>query len=150
MSAPLRGRRNAVEEAGEMGGVEDRLLLGPFSSPSIPAGGPQVVCLLSPHLCSIVFRIVPLKHNFNHITALSKCLHLTLSSSCFLFSFTATPEAYGRSWARGRIGAAAEAYTTVTATPDPICICNLCHSLQQCQILNPLIKPTSSETMSGP
>ena len=30
------------------------------------------------------------------------------------------------------------AYTTALATPDPGCICNLCHSLQQGQILNPL------------
>ena len=27
---------------------------------------------------------------------------------------------------------------TATATQDPRCICNLCHSSQQCQILNPL------------
>ena len=37
----------------------------------------------------------------------------------------ATPEAYGSSWARGRIGAAAVAYTTATATQDLSCICNL-------------------------
>ena len=30
-----------------------------------------------------------------------------------------------------------QAYATVTATPDPSCICNLCWSLQQCLILNP-------------
>ena len=29
------------------------------------------------------------------------------------------------------------AYTTVTAIQDPSCICNLHHSSQQCQILNP-------------
>ena len=29
-------------------------------------------------------------------------------------------------------------YTTATAVPDPSCICDLCHSLWQCQILNPL------------
>ena len=32
------------------------------------------------------------------------------------------------------------AYDPVTATPDPSCILSLCHSSQQCQILNPLIK----------
>ena len=32
------------------------------------------------------------------------------------------------------------AYTTATATPDPSHICVLYHSLQQCQILNPLDK----------
>ena len=30
------------------------------------------------------------------------------------------------------------ACTTATATPDPNCICDLCRSLWQCQILNPL------------
>ena len=30
------------------------------------------------------------------------------------------------------------AYITAIATPDLSCICNLHHSLQQCQILNPL------------
>ena len=30
------------------------------------------------------------------------------------------------------------AYIIATATPDPSCICNLHHSSQQCQILNPL------------
>ena len=30
------------------------------------------------------------------------------------------------------------AYTTDTAKPGPSCICNLHHSLPQCQILNPL------------
>ena len=30
------------------------------------------------------------------------------------------------------------AYATATATQDPSCTCDLCHSLWQCQILNPL------------
>jgi len=47
------------------------------------------------------------------------------------------------------------AYTTATATPDPSCVCNLHHSSQQCQILNPLsvrpgIEPTSSLLTSEP
>ena len=46
--------------------------------------------------------------------------------------------AYGSSQARGRIAAAAEAYTTAIAMPGPSHICDLCHSFQQCQILNPL------------
>ena len=33
-----------------------------------------------------------------------------------------------------------QVYTTATATPDPSCICNLHHSLQQHWILNPLSK----------
>ena len=47
----------------------------------------------------------------------------------------ATPSAYGSSWARGQIGAAAKAYATATATPDLSCICDLHHSLWQHQIL---------------
>ena len=31
-----------------------------------------------------------------------------------------------------------QAYTTAIAMPEPSHICDLCHSLQQCQILNPL------------
>ena len=54
----------------------------------------------------------------------------------------ATPVAYGRSWARGWIGAAPEAYAT--ATLDPSHICDLHRGLQpmsqQWQILNPLNK----------
>ena len=46
--------------------------------------------------------------------------------------------AYGYSWTRGRIGATAAAYTTATATQEPSCICDLCHSLWQHQIFNPL------------
>ena len=50
----------------------------------------------------------------------------------------AEPATYGSSKARDQIGAAAEAYDTAMATPDPSCLCNLSHSLWQCQILNPL------------
>ena len=32
------------------------------------------------------------------------------------------------------------AYARATATPDPSCVCDLHHSLWQCQILNPLSK----------
>ena len=50
----------------------------------------------------------------------------------------ATPEAYEVP----RLGAEEElqllAYTTATATGDPKCICDLHHSSQQHQILNPL------------
>ena len=31
-----------------------------------------------------------------------------------------------------------QAYLTATAVPDPSQICDQCHRLQQCQILNPL------------
>ena len=46
----------------------------------------------------------------------------------FFFFFTAAPEADGNSGAKGRIRAAAEAYTTATVTLDPSCICDLHHS----------------------
>ena len=43
-----------------------------------------------------------------------------------------------------RLGVEAElqlpAYDTVTATPDPSCVCNLYHSSQQRRVLNPLSK----------
>ena len=54
------------------------------------------------------------------------------------FFFLAAPVAFGSSWARGRIWAAAAACTTVMEILDPICICNLCCILQQCQIFKPL------------
>ena len=64
-----------------------------------------------------------------------------------------TPVPYGNSRARGLIGAASEAYVTATVMPDPSCICNLCCSLGQRGILNPLseagIKPTSSQRQLG-
>ena len=48
------------------------------------------------------------------------------------------PVAQGGAQARGRIRAPAEAYFTATASPDQSRICDLFHSLQQCQILKPL------------
>ena len=68
----------------------------------------------------------------------------------FVLFFRAAPIAYGSSQARGWIGTtAASLYHShsSTATLDPSHICDLCHSLQQCRILNPLrpgIEPTSS------
>jgi len=67
----------------------------------------------------------------------------------------AVPVAYGRSQARGQIGAATEAYATAMAALDLSCFCDLCCSLWQCRILKPLSKardPTCilTETMSGP
>ena len=55
----------------------------------------------------------------------------------FLFLFRAVPLS---SQSRSRIAAAAPAYSTGTATPDLSCLCDLPHSLWQCQILNPLIE----------
>ena len=52
----------------------------------------------------------------------------------------AVPEAYGSSQARSQIELQLLAYTTATATWDLSRICSLCHSLQQCWILNPQSK----------
>ena len=47
------------------------------------------------------------------------------------------------------------AYTTATATPDPSSVCDLHHSSQQCQILNPLseggvgVEPETSWILVG-
>ena len=70
------------------------------------------------------------------------------------FFFKTAPVAYGTSLARGRIGAAAEAYTTATATLDQSRICDPHHHLQQCQILNALSEARGrthnlTDTMSG-
>ena len=45
---------------------------------------------------------------------------------------------YGGSQARGLIGAVAPAYATATAMQDPSHVCDLHHSSQQRQIMNPL------------
>ena len=63
---------------------------------------------------------------------------------CLFFLFRATAVAYGSSRARGQIRAAAAA--TATAMPDLSRVCNLCHSLRQCHILNPL----STARQDGP
>ena len=57
-----------------------------------------------------------------------------------LFYFRATPVAYGGSQTRGPIGATAAGLHTATATPDLSHVCDLHHSSQQSQILNPLSK----------
>ena len=59
---------------------------------------------------------------------------------CLVICFTATPVAYGSSWARGHVGDAAVVCTTATATLDQSYICDIHHSLGQCQFLNPLSK----------
>ena len=58
----------------------------------------------------------------------------------FCFLFRAAPVAYRSSWARGQIGAAAASLATGTAIWYPSCVYDLCHSLKQCWILNPLSK----------
>ena len=69
------------------------------------------------------------------------CYLIILFYFYFIFIlFRAIPAAYGSSLARGPRAAAAAGQATATATPDLSCICDLCHSLQQGQILNPLLE----------
>ena len=51
----------------------------------------------------------------------------------------AAPAAYGGSRLRVELELQLQAYTTAiaTATPDQRVICDLCHSLWQCRVLNP-------------
>ena len=56
----------------------------------------------------------------------------------FFYLFRATPAAYGSSQARGRIGAAAAGLHHSHSNNGSSCLCDLCYSSQQCQILNPL------------
>ena len=66
-------------------------------------------------------------------------IYLFVCLFIYLF-FRAAPMAYGGSQARGWLRAAAAAYATGTAMPDPSHICHLHYSSQQRQILNPLSK----------
>ena len=56
------------------------------------------------------------------------------------FFFKATPMAYGSSGLGVESELQLPAYTTATAKPDPSRVCDLCHTLWQHQILNPLSK----------
>ena len=58
----------------------------------------------------------------------------------FVFLFRAAPMAYGNSLLRLELELQLPAYTTATAMQDLSWICNLHHSSQQHQILNPLNK----------
>ena len=73
---------------------------------------------------------------------------------CFFFFLMAALAAHGSSWARGQTEAAAEASTTARATSDLSLVCNLRHSLWQCQTLThqgrPGIKPASSHPVCNP
>ena len=61
-----------------------------------------------------------------------------LLQECFFFFFAATPVTYGSSRAKGQVQPQLLAYSTAAATPDPSHICNLCDTLRQQWILNPL------------
>ena len=86
---------------------------------------------------------------------LSGLNHKENSYLLLFFFLTAPSAAYGSSQVSGQIRAAAEAHTTATATPNPSCICNLCHILQHCQILKPLSEARDktlifTQTISSP
>ena len=62
-----------------------------------------------------------------------------LNGLCLVFFlFTAAPVAHESSLARVELELQLQAYITAIVTLDLSCICNLCHDLQQRQILNPL------------
>ena len=64
---------------------------------------------------------------------------MTVTASFSFFLFRAAPAADASSRAaRGPIGAAEEATATATAAPEPSRVCDLHHSSQQRQSLNPL------------
>ena len=75
------------------------------------------------------------------LPVLYKCKHKAWRQHVWLlnfFFFRPTPVAYGSSQARGRIRAAPAGLHHSPAMSDLSHICELCHSLWQCQILNPL------------
>ena len=63
---------------------------------------------------------------------------LYTNTRIFFFLFITSPAAYGGFQAKDRIEAAAAAYTTGMATPDPSRTCDLQYRLWKCWILNPL------------
>ena len=66
----------------------------------------------------------------------------------FFFAFRATPMDYGNSQGRGQIGAAAAGLSHSHSNGNVSCVCDLQHSLQECQILThwmrPELEPASS------
>ena len=85
-----------------------------------------------------VFKIIKLRL----LVALHRCLRFCLHPHlCFsFFIFTATSMACGSSQARGRIRAAPAGLRCSHSNAGSSHICDLCHSLGQCWILNPLSK----------
>ena len=86
------------------------------------------------------------------------CKSNYFSSSFLLFFFFFFLQLHLQHMELPRLGVKLElqllAYATPTATPDPSCICNLHHSLQQCQSHNPLSQEKDQtcilvDTMSG-
>ena len=91
----------------------------PFCPPASPHPKHHSKC----HICHLLAFYVVLLHTYIFL---------------FIFPFRATLVANGSSQARGRIRAAGASHATVTATPDPNCICDLCHTSQQHWTLNTL------------
>ena len=111
----------------------------------------QLIAFISSALLSHSWRTHFIFFFFSFLSFLI-FIHLFIYLFCF---FGATPVSYGSSQARGWIRAAAETYNTAIAPWDPSCICDLCHSMWQHWILNPLSEAKNwtrilTETMSGP
>ena len=96
-------------------------------------------------------RAFQLSYSFNldFLDSWCRASFCVLTGYFYLFIFfTALPAVYGSSWARGQIQAAAGAYTTAMAILDPCCICDLCCSLRQHWILNPLSKARDRQVLN--
>ena len=79
-----------------------------------------------------------LSHSSDNTGSLTQCATREFPNLFFIFYFflfMAAPATYRSSWVRGQIRAAASAY--ITATWDLSWVCDLLHSSEQRQILNP-------------
>ena len=130
----------------------------PFAFP--PALNASFYCSISSSAFGVV-SVLDFGHS-NHCVLVSRCFNCSSSMTCdvehlficifaicisslvrcpfrslpiFFFSFTAAPAAYGSSQTKGQIGLHHSHSTTGSKLH-----CELCHSLQQRQILNPLSK----------
>ena len=105
------------------------------SAPPAPAPPPPTPgSNLHPRGCSSA--LLPMSHNGISPIQVFMFLFFFFFSPCFL---RVALTAHGGSQAR-ESELEPLAYTTDTATPSPICVCNLHHSSGQCQILNLLIE----------
>ena len=103
------------------------------SAPPAPAPHPPTPgSNLHPRGCSSA--LLPMSHNGISPIQVFMFLFFFFFSPCFL---RVALTAHGGSQAR-ESELEPLAYTTDTATPSPICVCNLHHSSGQCQIFHPL------------
>ena len=117
---------------------------------SIIYSGPQFVSICWPVEVENMF-LPPKIHHWDKY----KIIQIFWFFFFFLFFlFRATPVAYA--YESSRLGVTSElqqsAYTTATAMPDPICICNLYHNFYSStgsltHWVRPAIKPSSSWTL---